>query len=304
VTHILVTGGSGMVGTALKKLLPHAIYPSSKDYDLRYQYHVSELYHKYNPAVVVHLAATVSGIEDNIKRPSDHFDDNVLMNTLMVNAARIHGVQQFIGMLSTCIYPDVASSYPMTEDMLHESAPTITNFSYGYAKRTMAVQIDACNAQYGTNFQYLIPSNIYGAGDKYDTTRSHFVGALIRKIYEAKRDGRSTITLLGSGIAKRQFMLSDDLARVIYSVVTDGITDSFNVSPDDNFTIKEIAEIALDACGANHLQIVWDKSKPDGQLNKEASNAKFKTIFNDFRFTSLHDGIANTFREYKESRNG
>lgn len=103
---------------------------------------------------------------------------------------------------------------------------------------------------------------------------------------------------MGSGIARRQFMPADDLARVIKMVIDNGITESFNVCPDYNPTIRDIVNIALDVCDARDLSVFWDTSKPDGQVNKQASNTKFKSIFPDFKFTSLHDGIREAYEKY------
>ena len=138
-THskIVVTGGSGLVGKALKKYLPNAVYLSSKDFNLTIEEEVKSMYLKYKPDTVIHLAAKVGGIIDNITKPAEYFTDNVLMNTLLVEYAHKFNVKRFIGILSTCIYPDVVEKYPMKESDLHLGPPTITNFSYGYASRIL-----------------------------------------------------------------------------------------------------------------------------------------------------------------------
>ena len=184
---ILVTGGSGLVGKYLKKILPDAVYISSKDYDLTTENGVQKMFLKHKPNIVIHLAARVGGIIDNIEHPAEYFTQNVLMNTLLVEYSRIFKVKKFIGILSTCIYPDIAKKYPMDESMLHDGPPTITNFSYGYSKRSMGAQIDAYNQQYNLNYQYLIPCNLYGEEDKDDENKSHFLTSLIKKIHSSKK---------------------------------------------------------------------------------------------------------------------
>jgi len=292
--RIVVTGGSGMVGKSLKKIMPNAIYLSSKDYDLTSERGVAQMYYDLKPSVVIHLAAKVGGIVDNINRPSTYFTDNVLMNTLLVEYARHHGVERFIGILSTCIYPDVAENYPMTEDMLHHGPPTPTNFSYGYAKRCLAVQIDACNKEHGTNYQYLTPCNLYGEHDKFGDN-SHFVAALIKKIHHAKVFGDDKITLFGTGAPLRQFMHSDDLAKVIKKCIDDEIYESFNVATEQNVSIDDIARTALRACDATHIKIEYDSSKPDGQFRKDVSIEKMKSLFPEFKATRLYHGIGSTY---------
>ena len=183
--YILVTGGSGMVGKSLQEILPEADYYSSKELNLLKESTVKFHMRRKKYDTVIHLAAKVGGIIDNINKPAEYFEDNVIMNTNILKWSRLTGVKRFIGILSTCIYPDVADKYPMTEDTLHDGPPTPTNFSYGYAKRALAVQIDAYNKQYGTNYQYLIPCNLYGEYDKWGEN-SHFVAALIKKLAEDK----------------------------------------------------------------------------------------------------------------------
>ncbi len=295
---IIVTGGSGLVGKSLRKFLPNAVYLSSKDYDLTTENGVRTMYLSQKPDVVVHLAAKVGGILDNINKPAEDYTDNVLMNTLLIDYARKTNTKRFIGVLSTCIFPDVMESYPMKENDLHSGPPTITNFSYGYAKRSMAVQIDSYNKQYGTKYQYLTPCNLYGLGDKDHESNSHFITALVKKIFDAKENNENTITLFGDGTPLRQFMYADDFAKIIYDVISNDIYDSFNVAGNENLTIKEMAEIALKACDAENIEIKWDLSKPNGQHRKDVCIDKLKYLLPDFNPLSLSEGIKLVYKSY------
>lgn len=295
---VLVTGGSGLVGTSLKKYLPTATYLSSKDFDLTTEHGVKSMYLKHNPDIVIHLAAKVGGIIDNINKPAEYFTENTLMNTLLVEYAYKSNVKRFIGVLSTCVYPDVVENYPMKEYNLHLGPPTPTNFSYGYAKRSLAVQIDAYNKQYGTKYQYLIPCNLYGLDDKDHESNSHFVTALIKKIYEANLKGKNFITLFGDGTPLRQFMFADDFAQIIAQVIENKIYESFNVATPENLSIKEIARIALNACDSNHLKVIWDTSKPNGQFRKDVNTDKLNSYIQSFPFLSLYDGIQKVYKNY------
>lgn len=292
---VIVTGGSGMVGQSLKKIMPDAIYLSSKDYDLTSEEEIWAMFETIQPDAIIHLAAKVGGIIDNIKKPAEYFTDNVLMNTMLMDYAYKNGVKRFIGILSTCIYPDHYASYPMTEDSLHDGPPTPTNFSYGYAKRCLAVQTDAYNHQYGTNYQYLIPCNLYGEFDKFGEN-SHFLAALIKKIHDAKIKGEDKITLFGNGTPLRQFMHSNDLAFIIKHCLDNDIYDNLNVATPENLTIKEMAEIAIQACGAEDLKIEFDTTKPNGQFRKDVSTDKLHAIIPDFKPIALYDGIKNTYQ--------
>jgi GDP-L-fucose synthase len=287
---ILVTGGSGQVGKELQQLLPQATYISSKDCNLIDDVQVRRLLSSHNFDTIIHLAAKVGGILDNINNPTEYYSDNILMNTLLVDYARKFNVTKFIGILSTCIYPDKVDSYPLKEDTLHLGPPTKTNFSYGVAKRGMAVHIDATNEQYGTKYCYITPCNLYGVYDKFDD-RSHFVAALIKKIYDANKAKTDKITLFGTGTPLRQFMNAKDFAAIIKQMIDRNITESFNVASPDNISIDSIARIALDACNCNHITIEYDGSKPDGQYRKDVCTEKLKNIFPDFQFTDLKEGI-------------
>ena len=295
---ILVTGGSGLVGSYLKKYLPNAIYISSKDYDLTTEIGVKEMFLNHKPTVVIHLAAKVGGIIDNINKPAEYFTENVLMNTLLLEYSKRMGVKRFIGVLSTCIYPDVMDSYPMNESDLHMGPPTETNFSYGYAKRSLAVQIDAYNKQYGTKYQYLTPCNLYGIGDKDHESNSHFITSLVKKIFDAKQNNEDSINLYGDGTPLRQFMFADDFAKIIYHVITNEIYESFNVAGQENLSIKEMANIAIKSCDAQHLKINWDLSKPNGQHRKDVSIEKLKSLLPNFSPLKLSEGIKLVYKSY------
>ena len=184
----------------------------------------------------------------------------------------------------------------MKEEYLHDGPPTRTNFSYGIAKRGMSVHIDAMNKQHGTNYCYLTPCNLYGVHDKFDG-RSHFVAALIKKIYEAKRLGEDKIRLFGTGTPLRQFMNAKDFGRIIVSMVDNNINKSFNVATQENISIDTIARIALKSLDCEHMSIEYDSTKPDGQYRKDVDTTKFINLFPDFKFIKLEDGIREVFEK-------
>jgi GDP-L-fucose synthase len=297
-SKVIVTGGSGLVGTYLKKYLSNAVFLSSSDFDLTKEMDVRKIFDLYEPEIIVHLAAKVGGILDNIENPADYFTENILMNTLLLKYSKQNNVKRFIGILSTCIYPDFVSSYPIKESELHIGPPTESNFSYGYAKRSLAVQIDAYNKQYGTNYQYLIPCNLYGIGDKDDEKRSHFLTSLLKKIYFAEKNGEKKISLFGDGTPMRQFMFADDLARVINEILKNNIYDSFNVANEENYTIKEMTELAMTTLNIKDITVEWDKTKPNGQHRKDVDVSRLKTLLPNFKTLSLSEGIKKVYSSY------
>ena len=292
--NILITGGSGLVGKHLQEILPNATYLSSKDCDLTDIKMVRWIISSYTPDIVIHLAAKVGGIQDNIKYPADYFDDNVLMNTNILKVCKEYNVKRFVGILSTCIYPNIVENYPMSEEDLFIGPPPPTNFSYAFAKRCLAVQIDAYNKQFGTKYNYLIPCNLYGDYDNlHDESKMHFITALLNKIKNAEGN---KLNLLGTGKPLRQFMYAGDLARIIKEVIDKDITESFNVAPDFNYSIHEMAEVALEVTG-NNYEIVYDRPELDGQYRKDVSNKKLLGIFPNFKFTQLKTGLKNVYNK-------
>lgn len=288
---ILVTGGSGMVGRELQKLLPAAHYPSSSELDLLDPTTVRKYLAANKFDYVIHLAAYVGSLHDNIDNRTLYFDQNILMNTIITKYAFEAGVENFLGMLSTCIYPDNATVFPMLEESLHYGAPHPDLMSYAYAKRSHAVQIDAYKQSYGVNYNYLIPCNLYGVVQAAHRGRSHFVNDLIFKIIEGKSMGHDHITLFGDGTPLRQFMYAGDLAKIIETYVNAACTQSFNVAPKVNLSVNDIALMALDACDAAHMKIFFDASKPNGQLRKDVDTTKFQKNIPGFKFVDLHKGM-------------
>jgi GDP-L-fucose synthase len=300
---ILVTGGSSMVGKHLQKILPQAIYLVSKDCDLTNALHTQKIFSEIKPDIVIHLAAKVGGIMDNIKNPVNFFEQNIYMNTNVLKCSYENNVSKFIGILSTCIYPDrlQEDEYPINEDKLHNGPPTPTNFAYGYAKRCLAVQIDAYNQQFNTKYSYLIPCNLYSQYDHFEGDKAHFLSSLINKIIIAKKTNQKSINLFGSGTPLRQFMYAEDLAKAIKLTIDEENFFSYNVATPENKSILEIAQIALKACDAEDLILNFDRSKPDGQFRKDASYKKFLDKYSNFQYTSLFEGIKKIYNiKYNE----
>jgi len=298
--NILVTGGTSMVGKHLKSYLPNAHYLNSNECDLRDLQSVDSLFKKNNYDTVIHLAAKVGGIMDNINNPVQFFEDNIYINTNTLKIAYKYGVTRFLGVLSTCIYPDRLEdkNYPLSELQMHNGAPTATNFSYGYAKRCLGVQIDTYNKQYNTKYNYFIPCNLYSEHDHFVGDKSHYVSSLIHKIALAKKQNKDFITLFGSGKPLRQFMYAEDFAQAIYLSIKNDIIRNLNIVPNELYSIEEIAKIALEVCNANNLKIMWDHTKPDGQFRKDVSAVNFNTLFPEFKYTTLKEGIQLTYNTH------
>ena len=299
--RLLVTGGSGLVGHAMQKICPDAIYVSSKDYDLTKEEEVKAMFGKYKPTRVIHLAAKVGGIMDNINHPAEFVYQNVLMNSYVVHYAYKYKVEKLITTLSNCAYPDVAKKYPMTEDQFHNGLPAPTNLAYGYAKRVMDIEIKSYRKQHNCRFCSAIPGSIYGPYDKFEDGASHFLATLIKKIYFANKNNENTLKLFGSGKPLRQYIYSEDVAKILLILLKKyDDEEPINIATDENLSIKDIAETAVKATKSN-LKIEFDKKSPDGQFRKDLSNSKLFGIIGNFEFTSLSDGIKKTYEWYKQN---
>jgi len=288
---ILVTGGKGMVGQHLQEILPKAVYIGSKDYDLRDWLEVENLFETHHPTHVIHLAAKVGGIQDNLSKPAEYFDDNILINTNVLKMCKWYNVKRFTGILSTCIYPNIVEKYPMKEEDMFLGPPALSNFSYGYAKRCLAVQIDAYNKQYNTKYNYLTPCNLYSEYDNFNNeNKMHFMTALLKKIKTSDKE----LNLLGTGKPLRQFMYAGDLAKIIKEVIYNDITDSFNVATSENLSIDKMANISLKVLNKN-LKINYLKPELDGQFRKDVCNKKLLSYIPNFKFTNFEEGIKKVY---------
>ena len=296
---ILVTGGNVLVGRHLNDILPKALYVSSKDYDLIDRYQTDVMLDFYKPNVVINLAAKVGGILDNMNNPVQYLEENTLINTNLLRSCYNHDVDKVISMGSTCMYPDVLDEYPMKEDSIFDGSPPTENFAYAMSKRVMATQIDSYVKEYNKNWSYLIPCNLYGEYDKYEEHHSHFVSALIKKIYEAEND----VEIWGTGKPLRQFMYAGDLARVIKYIIENNIKGNFNVAPNYVHSIEEITKIGLKACSKEDLKINYNNTKPDGQYRKDVDSSKLMSILKDFEFTSLEEGIRRVYDNFSQRHN-
>ncbi len=292
-----------MVGRHLKEVLPNLIYMSSKDCDLTDLKSVEAYFDKEKPDGVIHLAAKVGGILQNMSSPAVFYDKNIQINSNTLIAAKNSGVQRFLAVLSTCMYPDVVDKYPMTEEDVHKGPPAQANFSYAYTKRCMAVQIDAYNKQYGLEYNYVIPCNLYGENDNFeDSNKSHFITALIKKIIDSEQRGENKISLFGSGKPMRQFMHSSDLANVIKKMIEEDITDSFNIAPpNQNYSIHEMATMTLETLGKDDWIIEYDSEKPDGQFRKDVSSEKMMDCLGEYKFIEFKNGVKRVYNAIKEA---
>jgi GDP-L-fucose synthase len=296
---VLVTGGSGFVGKRIQLIKPDWVYLSSKDYDLMDPDSCDRMYKEIRPDAVVHLAGQVGGIKANDNRPADFYYMNITMNTNVVQKAYENGVSRLLASLSTCTFPDVVDSYPLTEEDIFSGPPAATNISYGYAKRSLLIQILAYRKQYGLNYSSFCPSNLYGPGDNFDLITSHFVPAMIRKFYEAK-DG-DKVEVWGTGKPLRQQLHVDDLAAIIPILLEKHHSEiPLIVAPHENLSIESMVSTIKKKSGKN-CDVVYN-NKLDGQFRKDGSNKRLIDLIGDYEFIKFNDGLEQTYDWYSSTR--
>ena len=292
---VLVTGGGGLVGSALRRA-PKAwqyIFVSSKDGDLRDHAACRALFDKHRPDAVVHLAACVGGLFRNMAQKVRMLEDNARLNLNVVSCAHAAGVRRLVACLSTCVFPDGAAT-PIREDDLHKGPPHHSNDAYAYAKRLLEVQCRAYRETYGVDYICAVPTNIYGIHDNFSLSDGHVIPALIHRCFLARRDGADFV-VAGTGRPVRQFILSDDLARFMVWLLETyrGPQATFILapSPGDEVSIADISTM-IARCFDYEDRLVFDTSRADGQLRKTADNARLRAAYGrELDLVPLETGI-------------
>ena len=293
---ILVTGGHGLVGSEF--INKQYFKPTSKDYDLRKREDTNRLMIKQFDSVI-HCAAKVGGVGGNINYKGEFFYDNIMMNTNVIEGARLSKVKNLVAFLSTCVFPDQVE-YPLTEKKIHLGPPHFSNDAYAYAKRMTDIQIRSYKEQYGLNYKSVIPCNIYGPNDNYDIVNGHVLPSLIHKCYLA-RENKTPLTIWGSGKPLREFIFSKDVAKL-----TEWVLYNYNenepiiLSTSEEISIGYVVDMIVEIMNFKG-EIIFDSSKPDGQFRKPSDNSKIKNYLPDFKFTPLYEGLKETIEYFEKN---
>ena len=291
---LLVTGGSGLLGSAVRELCPQAVFLSSQDGDLRRLDVAKALFEEIRPSKVLHLAGLVGGVKANAAQNSRFFEDNTLINTSVLSAARALRIPRLVSMLSTCAYP-MFSDRATTEDDLQSTPPYDGNAGYGCAKRMLDLHTQLAVKDEGLAWTTLTPVTMYGPHDSFHSEHAHVVGSLIRRCWTAKTTGTPYV-VWGSGRAVRQFVFARDVARIALNALDRPCEPTTTIiAPDSGLTIRSLAEAIADAM-AYGGQIVFDQTQPEGVPIKRLQSACFASRFPGFRFTDLKNGLAETVR--------
>jgi GDP-L-fucose synthase len=295
---ILITGGNGLVGSEF--IGDHYYKPTSKEYNLKNTEDVNRLMLKRFDSVI-HTAGKVGGLGGNMNHKGEFFYDNIMINTNVIESARISGVKNLVAFLSTCVFPDNIE-YPLTEKKIHLGPPHFSNDAYAYSKRMVDVQIRAYREQYGLNYKSVIPTNIYGPNDNYDIKNGHVIPSIIHKCY-LSREHKTPLNIWGSGNPLREFIFSRDVA-----VLSEWVLYNYNdnepiiLSTSEEISIKEVVGIIVEIMNFKG-KVVFDTSKPDGQFRKPSDNSKIKNHLPNFKFTDLFHGLKETIEFFEKNYN-
>ncbi|WP_088339989.1 GDP-L-fucose synthase family protein [Robiginitalea sediminis] len=304
---IYIAGHRGMVGSAIWRALQKKGYTrlvgrSSAELDLRNQADVYTFLASEKPDVVIDAAARVGGILANDTYPYQFLMENLSIQNNLIQGALSAGVQRFVFLGSSCIYPKMAPQ-PLKEDYLLTGPLEPTNQWYAIAKIAGVKLCEAVRKQFGHYYVSLMPTNLYGPFDNFDLKTSHVLPAMLRKFHEASRDGDRPVELWGSGSPMREFLHVDDMAEAVVFAVENELPEHlYNVGTGTDLTIRELAGVIQKVTG-HKGEILWDSGKPDGTPRKLMDVSRLEQAGWKARI-ELEAGIRDTYQWFLKHQGG
>lgn len=285
--HIFVTGGSGLIGSQFEGT--RYFKPNSSFLNLKDPERIDSFLGLVRPEGIIHCAAKVGGIKGNMNNQAEYLYNNLLINTNIIERARLFSVKKLIFFSSTCVFP-ASCEYPLNSNMIELGPPHDSNYGYAYSKRIGGTMIKAYREQYGLNYFTVIPCNVYGPNDNYDLENGHVIPSLIHKFFIAKELGED-VTIWGSGNQLREFIFSKDVAKLTEMLYEDcDSSDPVILSPGYEISIKDLVETIAKIFDFKG-KIIYDTSKPEGQFRKPSDNSVIKSMYPDFKFTPIVEGL-------------
>ena len=307
--RVFISGAAGFLGSHLLEEIkvkePAELFtPTSQDYDLIKQEDVARSFDNFEEPcdIVLHLAARVGGIEANRKAPGTLFYQNLMPGVNLLEESRKRNVKKFVTIGSVCSYPKF-SPVPFKEENLWDGYPEETNAPYGFAKKALLVQGQAYRKEYDLNVIHLLLVNLYGPRDNFDPNTSHVIPALIKRFYEAKKDGKKEVAVWGTGKASREFLFVKEAAKAILLAAEHyDKPDPVNVGAGFEITIRDLVGIVAEKVGFKG-EIVWDHSKPDGQPRRCLDVSKAEKEFGFRAHVDFEEGLEETVDWYLRKSN-
>lgn len=298
---IYVAGHRGMVGSAVVRRLEkdgftNILTRTRGEMDLLDRGAVRHYFAEVRPTYVVDAAAKVGGIVANNEKPAEFLLQNLVIQNNLIEAAADHGVEKFLFLGSSCIYPKFAPQ-PIPESALLTGALEPTNDAYAIAKIAGIKLCQSYAREYGKNFISGMPTNLYGPNDNFDLHTSHVLPALIRKVHEAVQRGDKSITVWGTGTPRREFLHVDDLADAcLFLLEKYDSPEIVNIGCGEDVTIRELAETVCRVIGFQG-ELVFDTSKPDGTPRKLLDMTKLFDLGWRPKI-GLSDGIGHAYESF------
>ncbi|MFG4002191.1 GDP-L-fucose synthase family protein [Flavobacterium aquidurense] len=295
---IYIAGHRGMVGSAVwralgKKGYSNLIGQSSQELDLRNQEAVRAFIAKEKPDAIIDAAAKVGGILANKDYPYQFIMENMQIQNNLIDTALHAGIEKFIFLGSSCIYPKLAPQ-PLLEEYLLTDSLEPTNEWYALAKISGIKACEAIRKQFGKDYVSLMPTNLYGIHDNFDLTSSHVLPAMIRKFHEAKENDHSPVTLWGTGTPLREFLFVDDMAQAVVFALENQLPDYlYNVGTGEDLSVQQLAWTIQQIVG-HRGEIIWDATKPDGTPRKLMDSSKMNQLGWKHQ-VGLEEGIEETY---------
>jgi GDP-L-fucose synthase len=301
--NIMITGGAGFLGSNVVRELRSSgckdiFVPEIIKYDLTKEKDIIRSLKDSNAQIIIHLAAVVGGIGANRENPGRFFYENAIMGIQLMEQARLFGIEKFTALGTICCYPKF-TPVPFKEENLWNGYPEETNAPYGLAKKMMLVQSQAYRQQYGFNSIFLMPVNLYGPGDNFNPTTSHVIPALIKKCFDAIKNGENQIVVWGTGNASREFIYVEDAAAAIEMATRYyNKSDPVNIGAGFEIKIKDLVNLIVTLTGFKG-KIVWDHTKPDGQPRRMLDTSRAYKEFGFKSTTGFEEGLLKTINWYK-----
>jgi GDP-L-fucose synthase len=308
-SRIYVAGHRGLVGSALMRRLQSGGYRNlitrtHAELDLTDQSAVHRFFENERPEYVFVAAARVGGIVANNTYRADFIYQNLMIESNIVDSAYRAGIRKLLMLGSSCIYPKHCPQ-PMKEEYLLTGLLEPTNEPYAVAKIAGIKMCGAYNAQYGTNFLSVMPTNVYGPGDSYDLKNSHVIPALIRKMHEARTRGGHEVVIWGTGTPKREFLFSGDLADACVFLMekfdASAVGEFINIGTGEDLAIRELVETVAAVVGYDG-RFVYDRTKPDGTPRKLLDVSRIAALGWKAR-TPLRDGLHRAYEDFVARNN-